>query len=820
MATLRDQQGPSFFDALAQDLRYGGRMLRRAPGFTIAAVLTLALGVGTNTAIFSIVDTVLLRPLPFKDPDRLVAVGDRNPDGSTSNVGYLTFADWRDRSRSFASLALMRSWQPTLVAQGEAERLRAVRVSWTYFDMMGVRPQLGRLFTAADDRPDGWRVVLLSDALWRRRFSADPAVVDRTIVMNDREYRIIGVLPPTFEPLDSAKFYTRPEIWAPLGYDATTKDACRGCRHLHAFGRLAPGVGRDKAEAELNTIREQQRIGYPNDYDESSVAVVGLQDAITGDVRLPLQVLLAAVGFVLLIACANVANLLIARSLVRRRELALRCVLGAGRRRIVRQLLTESAMLTAGGAALGIVLAVFAVRTVGQLAPLSLPRLDQASIDGRVLTYTVLVSIASALIFGIGPAFRAGRTDPQQALAADTRTGTGGSSAARSALVVLDLALALVLLAGGGLMLRSVAHMMRADPGFDPSRVLSLQFSLVGKAYAEDEAVVTFQQAFLERARHLPGVESVALAGQIPFGANFDCRGFHAQGRMNANTAEDPCVQTYGTSADYLRVMKIPLLAGRYFDGRDTRTSAPVLVISQATARQVWGDANPIGSQVRIGSAQDGPWRTVVGVVGDTHHSDVTAPAGTALYLPETQFTDSFLVAVVKSATNDPSTLAAPVRSILRDLDPSVPVYSVAPLDTLVTDARSQQVFVMQVLSGFAALAVLLAAIGLYGVVSYTVAQRTRELGIRIALGAQRADLLRLVLSKGAALVVLGLISGLLAAFISTQYLETLVFGISPGDPLTFGTAAVLLCVVALVSHLVPIRRALAVDPTVALREQ
>jgi putative ABC transport system permease protein len=815
-----DQRGIPWLDALWQDVRYGVRVLRRAPGFTAAAILTLAIGIGANTAMFTIVDAVMLRPLPFADPDRLVTIGDRSPDGTTSNIGYLTVADWWQQSRSFESLSLMRSWQPTLVVNGEAERLAAVRVSWNYFDMMGVRPQLGRSFTRDEDRPDGWRVVLLSDALWRRRFGADPRIVDRTIVMNDREYRVAGVLPPTFEPLDAAKFYAPAEIWAPLGYDAATRDACRSCQHLRAFGRLAPGVSIEDAEAELNAIRVQQRASYPTEYDGSRVGVDRLQDAITGDVRLPLLVLLGAVAFVLLIACANVANLLIARSLVRRRELVLRSVLGADRGRIARQLFTESAMLSVGGAVWGVVLAIFAVRAVGLFAPVSLPRLDDVAIDGRVLLYTALLTIASAGAFGIGPALRSGRSGAQAALAIDSRTSTGGASRVRSALVIVDLALALVLLAGAGLMLRSVSHMMQTNPGFDPSRVVSLQFSLIGKAYAEDEAVRAFQSTLLERLRALPGVDTAALAGQIPFGGNFDCRGFHAQGRMKANTADDPCVQTYGTTPDYLRVMGMSLLVGRYFDARDTATSQPVIVISQTTAREVWGGADPIGSQVRVGSAERGAWRTVVGVVGDTHHSDVTTPAGTALYLPETQFTDSFLVAVLRSTTNDPAALVAPARSVLRELDPAIPVYGVGTLESLIGAAASQHVFVMKLLSGFAGVAVLLAAIGLYGVISYTVAQRTRELGIRVALGAQRLDLLRLVLSKGAMLVLIGLAAGVIAALLTTQYLGSLVFGVSPMDPATFGAAVVLLSGVALLAHLAPIRRALGVDPVVALREE
>ena len=813
------QRGLPFVETLLQDVKYGFRVLRRAPGFTAAAVLTLALGIGANTAIFTIVDAVLLRPLPFGDPDRLVAVGDREPEGQASNVGYITVAEWRERSRTFEAFALMRSWQPTLFVNGEAERLPAVRVSWNYFDMMRVRPQIGRSFTADDDRRDHWRVVLLSDALWRRRFGADPAVLGRTVTMNDREYRVVGVLPPTFQPLDAARYYAAAEIWAPLGYDAALRDACRGCQHLRAFGRLNPGVSLAEATAEMNTVREQQRRENPNEYEEGSIAVVPLQHAITGDVRPALLVLLAAVAFVLLIACANVANLLIARSLVRQRELVLRTVLGAGRSRIIRQLLTESAMLSVAGAVLGVALAVFAVRAVALVAPVSLPRLDDARVDERVLAFAALLTIVCGFLFGLAPAFRAGRAGAQRALAIDSRTNTGGASRARAALVVVDLALALVLLAGAGLMLRTVSELTRANPGFDSARVLSMQFSLVGKAYAEDPQVVGFQQAFLQRVRALPGVEAAALAGQIPFGGNRDCRGFHARGRMKPNTVEDPCIETYGTTTDYLGVMGIRLRAGRFFDERDSPTSQPVLVISESTAREVWGEANPIGSEVRIGSADSGPWRTVVGIVADTHHSDVTAPVTASLYMPESQFTDSYLVAVVKSATNDPAALAGPVKAVLHELDPTVPVYDIATLDSLVSSAGAQHVFVMQLLSGFAAVAVLLASIGLYGVVSYTVAQRTRELGIRVALGARRGDVVRLVLSRGVVVIVAGLSAGVAAALLTTRYLGALVFGVSPMDPATFSIAVAVLCAVALGAHLVPVQRALRVDPASALRQ-
>ena len=817
----RDQRSLPMLETLWQDVRYGLRMLRRAPGFTAAALVTLALGIGANTAIFTVVDAVLLRPLPYPEPEQLVTIGDRNPAGFATNVGFATVLDWRERSRSFEHLAMMRSWMPTLVTNGEAERMPAVRVSWNYFEMMGIRPALGRDFTADDDRPDHWRVLLLSDGLWRRRFGADASVVGRTVVMNDREYRVIGVMPAGFEPLDAEKYYSASaEIWAPIGYDLKGDSSCRSCQHLRGFGRLKRGVSPADASAEMNTIREQMRREHPGDYEAGSLAIVPLRAALTGNVQAALYVLLCAVGFVLLIACANVANLLLARSVTRQRELALRAVLGAGRARIIRQLLTESFMLSACGAVTGVLLAMAAVRGLAAFAPVSLPRLDHIAVDGRVLAFTAAIAILTGLFFGLVPAWRGSAAGAQQKLAVDSRSSVGGRSRARSVLVVADLVLALVLLAGAGLMLRTVVALTRANPGFNPSRMLSLQFSLVGQAYAEDSAVLVFQDRTLERLRAIPGVTGAALAGQIPFGGNGDCWGFHVNGRMKPNPVDDPCVERYGISRDYLRVMDIPVLAGRGFNDTDTTTGPPVIVISQATAKAVFGHDNPLGAQVRIGNAQKGPWRTIVGVVADVHHEDLTAPLAPAMYVAQTQFTDSYLVAVVKSGAGDAAALAAPARAALREIDPAVPVYAVATLSSLIEQSAAQRLFVMRLLAGFALVAVLLAAVGLYGVVSYGVAQRTREVGVRVALGAQRRDVLKLVLSSGLSLVGIGVAVGLAVACLVTRFLGTLVFGVSPVDPATFAAATVVLTFVALLAHWVPIRRALRIDPASALRAE
>jgi putative ABC transport system permease protein len=819
----RDQRSLAFFDTLRQDVRYGLRMLRRSPGFTAAALLTLTLGIGANTAIFTVVDAVLLKPLPYADPDRLVTIGDRHPDGSLSGVGLATALDWRERSGSFAQFAMIRLWIPTLEGDGDAERLPAVRVSWNYFDVLGARPALGRGFTPDDDREDGWHVALLSDRLWRRRFGADPAIVGRLVALNGQQFRVIGVMPPSFEPLDAQRYFaTASEIWVPLGNDQA--DCRMRCRPVYGIGRLKAGVSVDAATAEMNGIREQLRREHPADYKAGAIAVTPMRQALTGHVRAALYVLLAAVGFVLLIACANVANLVLARSVTRGRELALRAALGAGRGRIARQLLTESLLLGAGGALGGLLLALASVRALASLAPVALPRLEHVAVDARVLIFTAAIAVLTAVLFGLAPAWRAGAADAQPALARDARTTAGGRSRVRAVLVVADLALAVVLLAGAGVMIRTVAALAHASRGFDSSGIVTLQFSLGGASFRSDEALIAFQQRALERIRAIPGVGSVALAGQIPFaragGGAGNCLLFHAAGRMKPNPADDPCIELFSITPDYFSVLKIPLLAGRSFSDADTTSAQRVIMVSQSTAKTIWGDANPLGAQVRIGSAARGRWWTVVGVVGDVRSDDLTAPVLPSMYTPETQFTSAYLTAVVRVSAGDAAVVTGSAARALRELDSSVPVYGVATLSSLVDKSSAERVFVTRLLTAFAGIAVLLAALGLYGVVSYGVAQRTREVGVRVALGAQRGDVLRLVLSSGFSLVAIGLAVGLAAAVITTRFLGALVFGVSPVDPATFAAAAIVLSLVALGAHWVPIRRALRIDPATALRAE
>ena len=821
----RDQRSLPFVDALRQDVRYGVRMLRRAPGFSATAILTLALGIGANTAIFTIVDTVLLRPLPYADPDRLVTVGDRNPDGSSANAGFQTMNAWRDRSRTLEEFAAMRPWTPTIVAGAEAERIQAVRVSWNYFDLLGIRPLIGRTFMPDDDGVNEWPpYAILSESLWRR-FGADPSMVGRTVSLNDRAYRIVGVMPASFEPLDSEKFYgARAQLWAPLGSymkgSTPASGNCRGCEHLNVFARVRPGATIAGARSEMDAIREQLRRENSDRYATGSIAVVPLRYALTRDIRPTLLVLLGAVVFVLLIACANVASLLLARSVTRQRELTLRAALGAGRARLVRQLLTESLLLAGVGGATGVFVASIGVRALAALAPAALPRLDRAAVDSRVLAFTALVTVLTSAACGLLPAWRSVDRGRGRPLTLETRGAVGHRSRARSLLVVADLTLALVLLAGAGLMLRTVFALTRANPGFTADGVLSLRFALTGHAYPSDEAMIAFEQRVLDRMQALPAVEAVAVAGRVPFGGVDGCWGFHAQGRTQPNPADDPCVERYSFAGDYFRVLNIPVIAGRTFTAEDNASGRRVILVSASTARLVWGSANPIGAQVRIGSATAGAWRTVVGIVGDVHHSDLTTTPAPAMYTPETQITSAYLTLVARARNGDAAALAPDARAVLRALDPIVPVYAVAPLSSLVRQSAAQRVFVTRVLSAFAVAAVLLAAVGLYGLVAYSVAERTREVGVRVALGATRADVVRLVLASGVWIVCTGITAGLAAAAAGARFLTTLIFGVSPLDPLTMASAAVLLTTVALAAHWIPIRRALRIDPASALRAE
>jgi len=801
---------------LGHDVRYALRTLTHSPGFAAVAILTLALGIGANTTIFSVLHAVVLRPLPYADSARLVNVGEAQ-DGHTGTVGFTTVVDWREQTQSFEGLALVRTFTPTLVTNGEPERIPGVRVTANYFALLGIKPAIGRDFTADEDQPDRWRVVIISDGLWRRRFNTDPSVVGRTFHMSDSDYQVIGILPPTFEPLISEHYYQRADIWAPLGYAVGGDSACRSCQHLRAIGRLKPGVTIDSAERDVNRVHDGLRARFPGDYRSATrMAVTFLADELQGDIRPALAALMVAVLFVLLIACANVANLLLARISRREHDLSLRAALGASRARIVRQLLVESAFVSLGGGLLGVALSAVAVPVIVRLTPFVVPRLGDARVDMRMIAFAFALSTATTLFFGLLPALRATRSNLSPALAGDgRRTASAPTSAARRLLIAIDVALAVVLLAGAGLMIRSVWRLMAVNPGFDPNGVLTLEIAMNGARYAKDSQVVITGDAILDQIHALPGVTAAALAGQIPLGGNFDTRAFRVEGRPIS--ADDLQVERYSVTPEYFSAMRIPLVRGRLFTDTDREGAQLVVVVGERTARLVWPNEDPIGQRVRFGG-KDGPLYTVVGIVGDVRHYEMAKPPTPQFYSPQYQFTDSFLIVVVKT-TGDPRSLVADVRRAIWSAASDVPVFGVDTLSDLVAKSVGSRRFVMILLELFGAVALLMTAVGIYGVISYSVAERTREIGVRSALGATRGDIARLILRSGLATVVAGLASGCVMAFALTRYLQSSLFGVSAADPLTFSGVIVALFGVTLAAQALPAARAMRVDPVVALRQ-
>ena len=802
---------------LGRDVRYAARLLRRTPVFTAVALITLALVIGANTAIFSVLNAVLLRPLPYAFPERLVMIGDRGPDGAAGNVGYTTFLDWRDRSHSFEEMALVRSWTPTLAANGEPERINGMRVSANFFPTLGVRPALGRDFRIDEDTPASWHVVILSDGLWRRRFNADSSAIGRVISMNDQQFTIVGVMPASFEPLISERFYRRAEMWALVGYERSQPFACRSCQHLKAIGRIKAGVSLESAIRDIESVQTQLRREFPGDYSRDLMTAIPIAQVLTGDVRPALWVLMGAVGFVLLIACANLANLMLARLARREHDLALRAALGASRSRLVRQLLAESALIAGGSAVLGMGLGAIAVPALVRMAPATMSRMVNATLDWRVLGFSTALSVATAVVFGLVPAIRASRINLQGSLHGDTRkTAHAPTSLARRLLVAADVALAVVLLVGAGLMIKSVGRLLEVHPGFDPDHVLTMQVSMVGQAYRKDEAVAMTTDAILARLRALPGVEAAATAGQIPLGGNGDKWGFHVEHRTWG--PEDPTVERYSVTPDYFSVMRIPLRRGRLITDADRSGIDRVMVLGERAAQRIWPGEDPIGQRVRIGGFE-GPWYTIVGIVGDVHHQALSAPTTLQMYTSQAQLTDSFLTIVIR-AGGDPSTLASEARRAIWSVASDVPVYEVAPLETLVAKSVGPRRFMMVLLDLFAAVALLMTAVGVYGVIACSVAERTREIGIRAALGASSIDIVRLVVGGGMAVIGGGLAAGVVAALGVTRYLEGSLYNVSATDPSTFAGVAMALLVVALTAQSLPVVRAIRVDPTVALRDE
>lgn len=801
---------------LSQDIRYGFRMLRKRPGFTAVAVVALALGIGANTVIFSLINSVLLRPLPYPEPERLVMLEENDQQGGHSNTSYATSKDWMERSQTFESISVVRDWSVTLTGQGTPEMLRGMRVSANYFGTLKLKPALGREFTTEEDRPATRRVVVLSDGLWRRRFGADSEIVGKPIRLSDQTFTVVGVMGPGFEDMLSARLFQRADVWAPLGYDETLPWACRTCRHIHAFGRLNRGVSLQQARAEMNAISENLKIEHPHDYAVSGVTLIPLLDKFVGSVRPALYVLFGAVGLVLLIACANVANLLLARATQRRREIAIRSALGAHRVRIIRQLLTESVMLSILGATIGLALVWWGIGLFAALSPPSIMRLDQVNVDIRVLGFTVVLSILTGIIFGLAPALQASKLDLSEALKEGSR-GTGGAGhRLRNLLVISEIALALVLLIGAGLLVRSFLHVLDVKPGFEPSNLLTMKVSADGTKYQDEARVRAFYDEVINRVSNLPGVKAAAIVSNLPLGGNVDKYGFHVEEKPLANPEEAPSVERYVVSPNYLRTMEIPLLAGREFTDRDGPDAPFVVMISESTAQTIWPDEDPIGKQVRMGGPQ-GPLRTIVGITRNVNHYALDTAPDLQAYVPEAQWTGSDLNLVIRS-TLETKPLLDSVRNEIWAVDKDLPIYRVAMMEELVSSSVAQRRFIVVLLAALAGLAGTLAAFGIYSVTSYSVSQRTQEFGVRMALGAQANDVLKLVLAQGARLALGGIAIGFAASIALTRVISSLLFGIGPTDFFTFALVSLIVGVVTLVACLVPARRATRVDPMIALR--
>jgi putative ABC transport system permease protein len=808
-------------ETIIKDIRYGARLLLRHPGFTIAAVLTLAIGIGANTAIFSVVHAVVLQPLPFRDPQQLVMIWELDRNGERNNPGYPTFNDWRAQSHSFEAMSALGDWNPTLSGAGEPQALIGARVTADLFRVLDVKPMYGRDFTADDDRPDAPRVVIISYGLWERSFNRDRALVGKTIQLSGIERTVVGIMPADFQPLLSP-YNKRVDIWRPLGYSGETPPACRSCRHLRTVARIRPGVTQAQAQAELATIQQRIVNDHASEYSASGIALQPLQEQFSGDAGPILYVLLGAVGCVMLIACANVANLMLARTASRRKEFVLRRALGAGRGRILVQVLTESALLAFAGAVLGIAIATFGTSWLVSLAPSEIPRIEQAQMSPMVLTFALGLSVLTSLLFGLWPAITAGRTDLQKVLKQGSRTSGGITNRwPRNSLVIADVALAMVLLSGAGLMLKSMAHILEVPPGISPNNVLTMKLSLFGPEYGGDEGnariLATYRQ-ILERVSTLPGVKSAGAVSQLPLGGDFDMYGLQIKDKPVANPEDAPSAFRYGVTPGYIEALGIPLQRGRSISAQDKENSQPVVLINELFAARIWPNEDPLGKQVQTGGP-DKPWRTVVGVVGNVRHQGLDQPQKPQFYVPETQwpYPDSEMIITIRTA-GDPSAVTGPAREAAWSVTRNLRITDVAPMNKVIGSSLAQRRFPMVLIGIFALAAILLAALGLYGLMAYSVTQRTVEIGVRMALGAQPREVLSLVIRQGLYLIGIGIGLGLVGALALRSLITGLLFEVKPTDPVTLVSVAFVLAVVAMVACYIPARRATKVDPLVALR--
>ena len=804
---------------LWQDLRYGARMLLKKPGFTLIAVLTLSLGIGANTAIFSVVHAALLRPLPYEKPDQLVMIWERNlPRGlEQSQASPVTYCDWREQKHLFDQIAGWWYPQVNLTDTGsEPQRVRTVDVTDAFFDVLGVRPIIGRGFQPGEDRPGGERLAVIGQELWRSRYNSDPNILGKAITLDGRSYSVIGVMPPGFD------YPNTTEVWTPLGWEP--RQHSRNARFFEVVARLKPGVTPQQAQAEMNALSNRIAQENPQSNKDWSAAVVSLRDQLVGDFRLALLVLFGAVGLVLLIACANVANLLLVRAGSREKEVAIRLAIGATRGRLLRQLLTESVLLALLGGAFGFLIAVWGADVLLKLNPVEIPRLDKFSVNATILGFTLGVSLLTGLIFGLVPALSASRLDLNRRLKEGGRDSQTGGGRVRGALVIAEVAIAMVLLLGAGLLLKSFMRLQHVDAGFNPSNVLTFNLQLPFSSYRDWRQVSELYSGLIARLKSVPGVQSADATGFLPLEGGWPTK-FLIQRRPPAQ-GEEPVAQHRPVSEGYFQTMGVPLIGGRRFDDRDQADAPGVVIVNEALTRRYFPNEDPVGKRITTLSRQYGPLGRVmpaslemeiVGVVGDEKNSSLSKTAEPAVYFSHRQFSYRSMSVVVR-ATAAPLSLVNAVQNEVWTLDRNLPISNVKTMEQRLGEAIAQPRFSALLLGLFAALALLLAAVGIYGVISYTVQQRTHEIGVRMAMGASAGAILKLVVGRGLALTLTGVGLGVLGSFGLTRLISGLLYGVGATDPVIFVAMPALLALVALLACYIPARRATKVDPMVALR--
>jgi putative ABC transport system permease protein len=817
---------------LSQDLRYAARTLRKAPVFSAVVILTLALGIGATTAIFSVADAVMLRPLPYPDVERILILGEQSRNAQRMSVSWLNFQDWRDQNQVFESLGLYRGMIVNLTGGDQPERLNGSLASAAVFDTFGLRPVLGRAFQPDDDKPTAARIALISERLWRTHFNADPTIVGRQLQLNGQAHTIVGIMPP------AARIPSRlTDVWLPIGLFVETFPKGRGAHPgLIGAGKLKPGVSFEQATASMDAIARRLEQQYPDSNRNVIVTMTPYRETIVQNIRPALLVLLAAVGTILLIACANLASLLLARADRRQREIAVRAALGAGRARLIRQMLTESLLLALSGGALGVLLAILGVRLFVASGPTSVPRIDLIAVDLRVLAFALLVSLATGVLFGLLPALRGSAPDLLATLQSTTRGATRGSRVT-STLVVVEIGLAVVLLVAAGLTIKSFAKLMAIDPGFDPTRVITMRLSLPDAKYPDRARWTRFHEDLLQRVAALPGVEAAGLNSALPLEGGGAESAVMAEGQPLPKPGSGPppnmCL-FQAVTPEYFRAMGIPIVKGRAFSPRDTAEAVAVAVVDEPFARRLFPGQDPIGKRFAFelrGEAHGGPpdpsqiiWREIVGVVPHVRHYGLaTEPPFVQVYTTVAQLPIWFeqrrpSMALFVRTQVDPDAMIASIRGAVGAIDRDIPLYNIQPMVRYLANATEQPRLSVTLLGGLALLAMVLAVLGIYGLLSYAVTERQREIGVRMTFGATRGDVLRLIVGRGMMLTGLGLACGLLASWLVTRWMQTLLYEVSPHDPVTFVTIVALLGGVAFFAAYLPARRATHVDPVVTLR--